>query len=472
MTARPFVTLLVSSDRTLLRRLTKFLEVFGYDLRQAVDPVQAALVAEAGPVDFLIVDGEFESRALAQLCRSVRRLSPDTYVYAMLLVGERDVRTLTDAMEAGYDDFLIQPVVYGELLARLRAGSRVIEFERRLHEQAGVDAETGLADALALQLKLQEQLLSGDATPTALAVIDIDSFRRVQRRFGEAAAHKLHVDLAELLRSKTSDSDVLATLSPNRYAVAFSTASIDAAAQRTEELTSLLASTEFSGGSDTLKLTASGGVTLLRSKERPEQAIERAERALELAKASGRNCVTTSDDVEDEVEAWAESAAAGRLFETTLARDVMIPCPLLLHADEALDQAHAQMAQSQLTTAPVVDNDGKLLGIANIDEVESKRPRGGKLRSSSIRLLRHAMSTDVATFEETASLGTLMEFFTEDGRELAVVVRDKRPLGTVTCQGLAALNERLAVDRFVPCGTASASSEYLVVADMPKLETE
>ncbi len=472
MTARPFVTLLVSPDRTLLRRLTKFLEVFGYELRQATDAVQAGLVAEAGPIDFLIVDGECETRTIAQLCRTVRRLSPHSYVYALLLAQERDVRTLTDAMEAGYDDFLMQPVVYGELLARLRAGARVIEFERRVTEQAGLDSETGLLDRLALQLILQQRLQSGAATMTSLAVLDVDAFQRVSRRYGESTAIALNGEIARRLEQTVSDDEVLAALERNRYAVALPASDLEAAAERVRQLCAVIAGEEFAVQSEKLTFTASGGVTLLRNKERPEQSLERAERALELAKASGRNTVATSDDVDEEVEAWAESAAAGRLFDTTLARDVMIPCPLLLPAEESLDQAHALLVQTQLTHAPVVDSDGRLLGIAALDEIESKRPRGGKLRSSSIRLLRHVMSTDVPTFEETASLGTLMEFFTADGRELAVIVRDRKPLGTVTCQGLAALNERLAVDRFVPCGVALASSEYLVVPDMPKLETE
>jgi diguanylate cyclase (GGDEF)-like protein len=348
----------------------------------------------------------------------------------------------------------------------------VIEFERRVHEQAGIDAETGLLDRLALQLTLQRRLQSGEAATTALAVIDIDAFQRIARCYGEKAAATLNHHIACHLERAVTEDEILAAIGRNRFALNFTAASLETASQRLSQLTAGLAEQEFAAGSDKLRFTASAGITLLRNKERPEQSLERAERALELAKASGRNTTATSDDVDDEVEAWAESAAAGRLFETTLARDVMIPCPLLLPAEESLDQAHAQLVQTQLIHAPVVDADGRLLGIAALDEIESKRPRGGKLRSSSIRLLRHVMATDVPTFEETASLGTLMEFFTADGHELAVIVRDKKPLGIVTCQGLAALNERLEVDRFVPCGVASASSEYLVVPDMPKLETE
>lgn len=472
MTSRPFVTLLVSPDRTLLRRLTKFLEVFGYDVRQALDPAHAALIAEGGPIDFLIADSECDARSIAQLCRTVRRLSPDSYVYCLLLAQDRDLRTLTDALESGYDDFLMQPVVYGELLARVRTGARVIEFERRLEEQAGVDSATGLLDRLALELKLQERLQAGDANASALAIVDLDSFSRVARLHGEPAAKKLNVEVAEVLRNAIGENESLAALHANRFALAFNTTSMLSAADRVNQLRTAIAEHKFSLGDETVSFTASAGLTLLRTKERPAQSLERAERALDLAKASGRNLTCTSDDVEDEIEAWAESAASGRLFESTLARDVMFPCPLVLQAEETLDQAHALLVQTQLFHAPVVDSEGRLLGVASLDDVANNRPRTGKVRSSSIRLLRHVMATDVATFEETASLGALMEFFTEDGRELAVIVRDKKPLGMVTCQGLAALNERLSVDRFAPCGVAMPTSEYLVVPDVPKLETE
>ena len=56
MADRNFSLLVVSSDRTLLRRLTRFLDVFGYEVRQAVNVTGVEAAVEAGRADFLVVD--------------------------------------------------------------------------------------------------------------------------------------------------------------------------------------------------------------------------------------------------------------------------------------------------------------------------------------------------------------------------------------------------------------------------------
>jgi diguanylate cyclase (GGDEF)-like protein len=386
------------------------------------------------------------------------------------LLQERDIPTLTDAMEAGFDDFLVQPVVYGELLARLRAGSRVIEFERRLGEQLGYDTTTGLLDKLSLQMRFDARAADAATQPFALALIDLDAFGRVNRRWGEAAATTLFKSVASWFEEQTTDAETLAVVQPNRFGLLLPDQPRDAAAERCRDLLAALAEQAFTVCSQELRLTASAGLVVVEANENFQRTQQRAEKALQLAKSSGRNCLITNDEVDEEVEAWAEAAAAGRLFETTLARDVMIPCPLLLAPEESLDQAFALLEQTHLTAAPVVDSEGQLLGVVTREHLETRLPRSGRPRSSSIRLVRHIMATDTPTFDETTSLTHLMEFFSLEGHEMALIVREGKPLGTVTCQGLAALNDRLATDRFVPCERASVESAFLVVPDLPMAE--
>ena len=54
MAARPFTILIVSPNRSTLRRLSRFVEVFGYDVRQASEPLQALAASEAAHPDFLL----------------------------------------------------------------------------------------------------------------------------------------------------------------------------------------------------------------------------------------------------------------------------------------------------------------------------------------------------------------------------------------------------------------------------------
>src|SRR5687767_11659392 len=122
MNQRPFTILIVSPDRLTLRRLSKFLEVFGYDVRQARDATQALAAAETARPDFLIVDGTQGNATGLQLGQEIRRGGLAHCLYALLLVQQPEVSEIAAALEQGFDDFLAAPIVFGELLARLRAG--------------------------------------------------------------------------------------------------------------------------------------------------------------------------------------------------------------------------------------------------------------------------------------------------------------------------------------------------------------
>ena len=384
-----------------------------------------------------------------------------------LLTADAEVARLTEALEAGFDDFLSQPVVFGELLARLRAGARVIEFERRIWEQSGLDGVTGLPAKAALVTRLHTRLEDAKAEDGWLTILDLDYFSRVHTRHGRPASEAAFRDVAEFVKSRTGEEHFVATLGDDRLAILSSSGDSESGATWAGETLAALAANEFTVAGQGVHFTASCGLTDLHPGDTIETVLTRAEKATQLAKGSGRGSVATSQEVDRDTDQWAAAAANGELFSTTLARDVMTPCALLLHLDESLDQAHALMELTRLSAIPVVDTEGKLSGLVTSEQLEAARakskPRGG---GSSTRLLRHVITTDVTKFDETTPLAELMEFFTGETATLAVVVRDRKPKGLVTCQGLAALNERLTADHFAVTAPRHSNSEDLLVPDL------
>ena len=476
MSQRPFTILIVSPDRASLRRLSKFLDVFGYDVRQAVDSAQALAAAESAHPDFLILDGSGGQPADLALCRAIRRIWPQGYTYGLLLAERPEISQVTAALEAGFDDFLAAPIVFGELLARLRAGARFIEFERRLAHQSGFDTSTGLADKAALAAELARRSQGTKGQAGWLAVLDLDYFDGVADRLGRAGTRELLRQVAEFALSRCGKEEFAATLGADRIALLLPAIGGETAAAWCEELLKALAGTDLSLADQTLRVTASCGLTQVTAGELLDAAQTRAVKALALAKSSGRNCVATSDEVERDAEAWAAFAAEGKLFQTTLARDVMHPCPLILSRDETLDHAHALLSQTGLSHAPVVDADNKLAGLVSLDQLAAARLRtpGSKPAAvnskSSVRLVRQVMTADAHRYDEETPLAELMEFFTGQSDTIAVIVRDKRPRGLVHCHALAALNERLTVEHFATAKPPTSTSADLLVPDLAMAE--
>ena len=88
MKDRPLKVLVVSENRPMLRHMSQFLNVFGYEPRQAADVQQALVAIESDWPDFLIIDADLADHGGLQLCRTVEGQQGQDYVYTFLMVGE------------------------------------------------------------------------------------------------------------------------------------------------------------------------------------------------------------------------------------------------------------------------------------------------------------------------------------------------------------------------------------------------
>lgn len=104
-----------------------------------------------------------------ELCRAFRALPRNGYGYFILLTSKSDKEEVAEGLDAGADDFLIKPVNFEELRARLAAGDRIVGMQRELTEKndqltSTLDELKALYRALDNDLiearKLQQSLVS------------------------------------------------------------------------------------------------------------------------------------------------------------------------------------------------------------------------------------------------------------------------------------------------------------------------
>lgn len=159
--------LLAGSDRALLADLESLLRRQGYNVRMAGDALEACESIRTQRISLLICSWHVPGMTGTELCRTLRATQPPHYVYVILYAGQQDKHLLLAGLDAGADDFLLQPIDPAELLARLRAGERVLKRERKLeignfsldwvHEQLAESHETmrkDVARAAAIQKSL------------------------------------------------------------------------------------------------------------------------------------------------------------------------------------------------------------------------------------------------------------------------------------------------------------------------------
>ncbi len=456
--------LVVTEDRELQRQLSQFFDLVGYHVLQAAEKHSALAAVAAECPQIMLIDADLAVSGDWELCGSASQ-RPQGGPFKFLMVEEPDESQLHDALEGGIDDFLIKPIAYGELLSRLRAAARVLEYERRVGQQSRVDPLTGLLSRAALAGHLRRQLTEhqGSAPRVACVLLDVDFFGRVGRMHGAAAADALLQAVAQELNQLRVGSEVLGCLGSDRFCAILPGANETTAAEWAETARKGMSAAEFRLGGIPFPITVSCGVAGCEGVETAEQIIQRAGEALQSAKTLGRNCVVQWSQRESNAEQFH---APDKLFERTVVRDVMTPCTVFLRPHEPVAEAIDLLDRTRLDGVPVVDAKGKLLGICERTSLAEIA------ETDDARTVREAMTTDIKSFGEDESLAVLMEYFTGEDGPLVAIVADGRPVGYVTCNSLVALSRPVKQESLAADARYSDTSEFLLVPDVRPLECE
>ena len=457
--------LVVTEDRVLQRQLSGFFELAGYQVLQAAERPSALAAVAAESPQIVLLDAELAASGDWELCSLIAQRHPGAGPFKFLLVEEPDEQQLFEALEAGIDDFLIKPVAYGELLSRLRAAARVLEYDRRVSQQSRVDSLTGLLSRSAMMGHLRRQLSeqNGAAPRVACVVIDIDFFARINRLHGAAAADTLLQTFSQELNRLRVASEVVGCLGADRFCVMLPGTNEQTAAEWAENVREMLTQCKFQLGESACPVTVSIGVAGCEPSDRPEQLIDRAIQALESAKKLGRNCVVAYNEQDSAAEGLV---AADQLFESTTVRDVMTPCTVFLGPREPVVEAIELLDRTRLDGIPVVDAKGKLLGVCERVSLAELA------ETDDSRTVCEAMTTEVQSFDENDSLAALMDYFTGDNSSLVIVVASEKPVGFVTCNSLVALSRPVKQGSLAAEGEYCDNSDYLLVPDLRPLEAE
>ena len=455
MGGRRLKVLLCAGDRNLLRHLAKFLGVVGFDVEQAADVRLAEAASAAVRPDFLILDDTIAARGGLELCRTLTSDVAGTPVVALLLAKDLAVEDLTSALEAGVDDFLALPVVYGEILARLRAGARLIEYESRERAQAPLDPLTLLPNRGSFVEQLRWTLSSEVAENVACVLVRIDFFSRFAAAHGRRAVDALLQAFAVELNKLCPTTAMAACFAEAQFAVLLPSHNEIDAAKWAEHARKSLAEFPYKLGDSSIQITSSLGMAVGHAGDDADELLHRASAALATSERSGHNCVVRDGQHDDS----AADAQLTHLFARTTAGDVATPITLLLRHDESLAMAQALLAANGLSQLPVVDKHGKLLGVVAADGLSHSS-------SSGARTVRDAMLTHVAELDHAASFEDLMNQFADDACSLVAVLHSGKPAGFVTRDSLVALSQPIQSDTFAPQTGFSSLSEYLVVGEV------
>lgn len=176
-------------------------------------------------------------------------------------------------------------------LELLAAVNKALQLEARdLANQAHTDPLTGALNRQGLREVLMKRLHVAGHVDEEMAVVfmDLDHFKRINDQYGHDAGDEVLRRFAAVIRGEVRSSDKLVRWGGEEFLLLCPETDVPQAVSMLDKLRAALAKQEWPHG---LRVTSSFGVTSLKPEEDIGAAITRADGALYLAKANGRNRV-------------------------------------------------------------------------------------------------------------------------------------------------------------------------------------
>jgi diguanylate cyclase (GGDEF)-like protein len=218
----------------------------------------------------LVTDWEMPEMDGIGLCKAVRNMQLDGYVYALLLTARDSKEHIIAGLEAGADDYLVKPVHEAELIARLNAGRRILNLEHslRVANQRNrilsiTDALTGAYNRRYLMEQLPRELerCRRYAFPLSVLMCDIDHFKQINDVRGHAAGDDvLQQFAARAQKSIRSNSDWVARYGGEEFLIVLPETAHAGAMHVAEKIRQLIAATPFPTRTGEARVTVSVGV--------------------------------------------------------------------------------------------------------------------------------------------------------------------------------------------------------------------
>ncbi len=123
----------------------------------------------------------------------------------------------------------------------------------------------------------------------------------------------------------------------------------------------------------------------------------------------------------------------------TLARDIMSTEIISVKKGTSIEEALKFLVNSRITGLPVVDEEGKMVGVFSDYDVISQINESGEQKPETFKqAIRY--STEVKAIGEKTELGEILELFMQTRfRRLPVISRDGKLIGIITRRDLMKL---------------------------------
>jgi diguanylate cyclase len=242
--------------------------------------------------EFASSTGEFHDR-IGVCAEKIAQAKDITDISDVLDVVMQETRSVQLAAQRSRDEFV-------EMRTRVQEAeqevARLQEALAQTSEMVRHDPLTGVLNRKGMDESLEREV--GRArrrdAPICIAMLDIDNFKRINDTFGHETGDQALVHLTQVVQGALRPQDTLARFGGEEFIIVLSDTRLDDAMQAMVRIQRELTRKFFLHRNEKLLITFSCGVAELAVEEEPAEAINRADKAMYLAKRAGKNRVVAA----------------------------------------------------------------------------------------------------------------------------------------------------------------------------------
>ncbi len=286
----PLRVLLVDDDADFGQRCAQSLTAAGMQAKAIADPRETLDQLQAFQPDLVVLDMYMPVCSGKELASIIRQQDRYVGLPIIFLSAETNRAQQQSAMSLGADDFLAKPILPADLVAAVTArATRARHIQRFLIR----DSLTGLFNHQAIEELLQREFARAERLqqPLAIAIIDIDHFKRVNDTYGHVVGDQVLRSFARLLQQRLRKSDLIGRHGGEEFLVALPNTSLIEARTLIDGIRASFAALRHYGAGQMFSVTFSVGISGYPAHRSQIGAMQAADEALYQAKRAGRNRV-------------------------------------------------------------------------------------------------------------------------------------------------------------------------------------
>ncbi len=285
-------------DRERIRRMITSSDI-DVDINEANSAQDSISYLNNFDYDCVIVDYRLGAVDGLSLLSDIRK-NMGKQCAVIMITGLGDEKVAAEAMRLGASDYLVKSQLKSPLLlnAILSAVNRS-KLEKKLHKLAHYDALTGLVSRHLLidRLNLAVSSFNPNQPLSAVAFIDLDSFKPINDSYGHEAGDLVLKEVASRIAMVLNLKDTIARVGGDEFALILNKVDSQEEAEIILKRVLIILSAPFDVNNEQyLRISASiGAVFIDQDAVDPETLLRRADQSMYLAKNSGRNKVVFFD---------------------------------------------------------------------------------------------------------------------------------------------------------------------------------